>query len=322
MELKEKIKFALDEARILILGGKVLIGFGYQSVVQPGFPKLPALSQYLLLGSLTLQLGGLALAMAPAARDCLFERGEASEGLLRYATRMIGCGLLPFAIGLGVGVYVAVRMLAGPAIGLVIGTAVMFLAMFTWYGARWVVPPSPERPDSEKGGKVELKDKIDHALTEARVVLPGAQAILGFQFIATLTDSFERLPSSFKYVHVVSLGLTALTVILLIAPAAFHRVVEHGEATERQHRVTTRFLLAAMVTLPPALTGDLVVVFWKVTRSLPLALWVSGGMLGFFYAVWFVPGLVLRAAEGGAGRQSERTGIDPSTGRGAHHPAR
>jgi hypothetical protein len=92
--------------------------------------------------------------------------------------------------------------------------------------------------------------------------------------------------------------MTAVTIILLITPAAFHRVVEHGEATERQHRVATRFLLAAMVTLPPSITGDLAVVFWKATGSLSLALWVSGVMLGLFYVVWFVPGLVLRTGEG------------------------
>ena len=38
-------------------------------------------------------------------------------------------------------------------------------------------------------------------LTEARVIIPGGQALLGFQLIATLTKAFNELPDLFKYVH-------------------------------------------------------------------------------------------------------------------------
>src|SRR4051812_44194063 len=100
MELKDKIKFALDECRMLILGGQVLVGFGYQAVFQPGFEKLPESSQLLLIGSLTLLLLGLALVMSPAARDRICERGEPTYELHQFATRMAACGLLPFALGL------------------------------------------------------------------------------------------------------------------------------------------------------------------------------------------------------------------------------
>ena len=39
-----------------------------------------------------------------------------------------------------------------------------------------------------------LKTKIEQMLTEARVVIPGAQALLGFQLIAVLTKAFADLP--------------------------------------------------------------------------------------------------------------------------------
>ena len=55
-------------------------------------------------------------------------------------------------------------------------------------------------------------------LIEARVVLPGVQALLGFQFVVVLTDSFERLPPFSQYVHLASLGLMALAMILLMTP--------------------------------------------------------------------------------------------------------
>jgi len=42
------------------------------------------------------------------------------------------------------------------------------------------------------------------------MVLPGAQALLGFQFITVFMQSYDRLPSSVKYVHLASLSATAL----------------------------------------------------------------------------------------------------------------
>ena len=58
-----------------------------------------------------------------------------------------------------------------------------------------------ERPETP------LHVKIDHLLTEARVILPGAQALLGFQLSIVLTQAFERLPQSSRIAHAVSIGL-------------------------------------------------------------------------------------------------------------------
>ena len=71
---------------------------------------------------------------------------------------------------------------------------------------------------------VSLKSKIEQMLTEARVIIPGAQALLGFQLIAVLTKAFNELPSAFKYVHCVALSAVTLSVILLMTPAALHRI--------------------------------------------------------------------------------------------------
>jgi hypothetical protein len=39
-----------------------------------------------------------------------------------------------------------------------------------------------------------LSAKIEYVLTEVRVVLPGVQALLGFQLVIVLTRAFEDLP--------------------------------------------------------------------------------------------------------------------------------
>ena len=49
--------------------------------------------------------------------------------------------------------------------------------------------------------KTPAAAKIDYALTEARIVLPGAQALLGFQFAIVLTAGFAELSSVEKALH-------------------------------------------------------------------------------------------------------------------------
>ena len=145
---------------------------------------------------------------------------------------------------------------------------------------------SKKKGEDEEGG-TKLKDIIQQVLTEVRVVLPGAQALLGFQFISLLMEGFEKLPQSSKYVHFISLSLVALTVILLMTPAAYHRLVERGEDTEHFHRFASRTLLASMIPLALGIAGDFYVVARKITESDGLAIGLAGIALLIFYGLWF-----------------------------------
>jgi hypothetical protein len=101
------------------------------------------------------------------------------------------------------------------------------------------------------------------------------------------TESFARLPAPLKYAHLASLLLTVLTVILLMTPAAYHRIGEQGRLSPHLHRVITRTLLAAMATLALGITAELYVVAHKITQSQPLSLTLAAATLATFYALWF-----------------------------------
>ena len=132
-----------------------------------------------------------------------------------------------------------------------------------------------------------LKDKIKHVLTEARMVLPGAQALLGFQFAIFLMETFDKIPDSSKYIHLTSLVFTALCIILLMTPAAYHRIVEEGENTESFYQLASRMVLAAMVPLALGLSGDFYIVIRQVTSSIYLGIAGASSLLIFFYGLWF-----------------------------------
>jgi hypothetical protein len=139
----------------------------------------------------------------------------------------------------------------------------------------------------DQAGGTPLDTRIRQVLTEARVVLPGAQALLGFQLVAVLADGFDKLPESSRQLHLVSLVLLALSTVLLMTPAAYHRVVEQGENTEHFHRFAGRLVLAAMVPLGLAIAGDAYIVVAKVTRAPGVAMLTTGLLLAFFFGCWF-----------------------------------
>lgn len=133
----------------------------------------------------------------------------------------------------------------------------------------------------------QVDEEIRHALTEIRMVLPGAQALLGFQFITLVLEEFEKLPQTMKVVHLVSLSMMTLAVILLMTPAAYHRIVEKGENTERFHRFTGRMLMIALLPLGLGFSGDFYVVIWKVSSSNALAALCTVALLVFIFGAWF-----------------------------------
>ena len=64
-KLGEKIKLALDESRMLILGAQILLGFHYRSAFESGFDLLPLSSRYAKLVGLTILIIVTILIMWP-----------------------------------------------------------------------------------------------------------------------------------------------------------------------------------------------------------------------------------------------------------------
>jgi len=201
--------------------------------------------------------------------------------------------LLPFCIGLGLSFYPVSLVLRVPypaAISVGIGS----FALAMWYGGGALRRHGARRyharaalKEEERKQPGDLTERIKKVLIECRMALPGAQAFLGFQFAIVFTESFGRLPRSLQWLHFASLLAMTFAIVLLIAPAAYHRLAEAGEDSEEFHTVASYLLLAGLALLAPGMAGDLYVVVAKVTNSAAVALAVGGGLLLACYALWF-----------------------------------
>ncbi len=292
--LNKKIKIALDESRMLVVGAQILLGFQYRAFFEKIFEQLSPTSQYLKLSALGILLITIALIMWPGAYHRIVWRGKDSRDIHEFTTSVMNVALLPFLIALSVDFYVIGARIIGTEKGIALGVTMGIVAVALLYGlgflsrfGGWDREMKSKRGRNQEVPKTELHDKIDQVLTEGRVVLPGAQALLGFELITMLMEGFDKLPASSKYVHLISLALMGLTVILLMAPAAYHRIVEQGEDTEHFHTVASTLLLIAMIPLPMGICGDLFVVIRKVTESTVAGIMGAGGALVLFYGLWF-----------------------------------
>jgi hypothetical protein len=288
--IRKKVKLSLDEARLLVLGAQILLGFQYRAFLEPAFSRLPVLSQDMRLASLGLMLATMLMLMWPISFHEIVEDGDLTPRLLHFATLVTGMALLPFALALGIDIYTVGQKLGGYQVGIVTGSVSAIVAIFFWYGWEYAARPRRTEADNMRTAEYErtsLDEKIDTVLTECRVVIPGAQALLGFQLIAVLMEGFDRLARSSQYIHLASLLLITLSAIFLMAPAAYHRIVEHGEDTARLWHFARAMLLAAMATLAAGVAGESYVVIRQVTHTVIGSIWSAGAILVIFYALWF-----------------------------------
>ncbi len=276
---------------MLILGAQIFVGFHFRAAFEPAFEGVSKSAQYLKAAALMSLLIAVALIMAPGSYHRIVRAGSDAEDVHAFATTVMDFALIPFLLAFAFDLYLSTARVLNTVPAILIGLLTGAVAAFAWYAlgffsrSRGKGRKTPK--EKPKAHPTKLKDKIDQALTEARVVLPGAQALLGFQLVTMFTDGYDKLPASSKYVHLVSLCLISLTMILLMTPAAYHRIAFEGEDTPEFHRAASALLLAAMVPLPLGICGDVYIVLRKVTESVPASLGMAGAILIFFYGLWF-----------------------------------
>lgn len=299
LDPSKKVLIALQENRILVLGTQVLAGFHFEAVFRPKFSTLSDIHQLTLAIAQFLLLFTLTALMAPAPYHHIAYRGEDHLDVASFGNRMAEIALAPFAVAIGIDLYVVTTNVIDGTLGFILGFVLPTLALLLWYVAGLPLRPSQKQKDEmerkrQQSESPPLDRRIDKMLTETRVVLPGVQELLGFQFAAVLSAAFAELIPLAKHLHVFALAAMALAMILLMAPAAFHRVATEGEPSEHVLRWGTWALLLALAFLSIGLSADLFAVLTKIFHDERAA--AASAMVAEIVMVglWFVWPLIRR----------------------------
>lgn len=135
-----------------------------------------------------------------------------------------------------------------------------------------------------------LEDQEQSIHEEARTVLPGVQALFGFQLVAVFNQRFTALDTTDRAVYFLSLLLVTGAIGLLMAPAALHRLTQWKRVSDYFVDVSSKLVAASMPPLALAIALDVYLVarlaFGDSDRT-PCAA-IAGIVLGALMILWFV----------------------------------
>ena len=301
MSLASKTKTSLDETRMTLIAAEIFLGFQFNAAFQEGFEELGPNARRLSVLALLLIVTTIAFLITPSMEHRIVEGGHASDRIQRLATKWAGRALLLFAVTLGLDVFIASSLIVGNAWAAMTGGSLLIVARMLWFGLEFRRREKQQMRYANRQEQTPLATRIEQMLTEARVMLPGVQALLGFDLVVAFMRGFEQLPDGAKLVHLVALTSIAIAMILLIAPAAFHRLAFGGNDSEEFHRIGSLFVIIAPLPLSLSIACNVYVAVLKITGSggvggvaamasllVPLWLWYAGPWLkrGDRFAGW------------------------------------
>jgi hypothetical protein len=156
---------------------------------------------------------------------------------------------------------------------------------------------SQGKPPTERQ-EISLNDAATHVLEECRTVVPGMQALFGFQLIAVFSATFkEQVSPAERMLHLGAIVLVTIAIVLVMSPAALHRQTEPEAVSRRFITVSSRLLMASMAPLALGICLDVYVVARVIADSRGIAGIVATLLLAVFIAFWLLlPRSVRRAS--------------------------
>ena len=120
-------------------------------------------------------------------------------------------------------------------------------------------------------------------LEELRSLIPGAEVLFGFLLAIRFTERFDKLTLVQERVYYTTLLATAFALVMLLAPAAFHRIRFRDDDKEAMLRKGNREAIAGTGGIALAFTG---VLFLVTDLMFSLAWAIVVAAIFFLLAAW------------------------------------
>ena len=151
------------------------------------------------------------------------------------------------------------------------------------------MPPVAQSDSSTDRQELSLNDATSHVLEECRTVVPGMQALFGFQLIAVFSTVFrEQLSSTERVIHLAAILLVTIAIVLVMAPAALHRQMEPMSVSRRFITISSRLLMASMAPLAAGICLEIYIVARVILGTSVGAAIVAIVSLVVFVVFWLI----------------------------------
>jgi Family of unknown function (DUF6328) len=121
-------------------------------------------------------------------------------------------------------------------------------------------PADDEQPVAGETDEQRLDREHEQLFHELRSIIPGVQIQGAFLLTVAFTQRFERLNDFQRDVYYVTFLLAAGSLVLLLAPPAFHRVQFRRHDKEMMIRAANVEVIAALVLVSLSLAGTLLLI--------------------------------------------------------------
>ena len=138
----------------------------------------------------------------------------------------------------------------------------------------------------EESHKERVSRELIELLNELRVALPGVQVLFAFLLAVPFSNGFGSATDTQKNLFFITLGLTTIASVLLIAPSAYHRINFRAQDKDRLLFTANRWSIAGLFFLALAMVSAVVLIAdYVYSRNMAVASGVVAGLIfGFF---WF-----------------------------------
>jgi len=137
--------------------------------------------------------------------------------------------------------------------------------------------PQPKKNDEEMRNIIE----------EARVILPGLQAVFGFQTAAVFSARFTDLQEYAAICHLIGLALIVVAMAMLMTPAVYYRA-QRGNATLRMVRISRKAIRGALIPMSLGFSLDMLTVMSLATDALAISIGAAVVTLATFVGLWYI----------------------------------
>ncbi len=143
---------------------------------------------------------------------------------------------------------------------------------------------SSERQESKQ---LPLDKAATMVLDESRMILPGIQALFGFQLMVVFNDAFTEKLSVFEQrLHLFAIALIVITTIIIMTQAIFHRQTGLKHVENEFIHIATRLLLLGMFPLATSVCLEFYLISRLILNNVWLSVLFALGLFCLFLLLW------------------------------------
>lgn len=136
------------------------------------------------------------------------------------------------------------------------------------------------RTDDETQSE-QLARNFNELLQEIRVAQAGVQILFGFLLSIVFTERYAATDNYVRATHLVTVLFATAAVVLLTAPAAWHRILFRLGQREKILRVADRMAISGLASLAFAMTGTVLLIGEMIFGGWAAVLLAVASALGF-----------------------------------------